>query len=131
MLLLLLVACAPATLGVSDSYGKPGAIGGVCAAYFTIDNPTDQADVLIGAQSDIAELTGIHTVQLGADGKPAMAPQASVDIPAHAKVVFKPGALHIMFTNLKRDMKAGDSFPLTLQFQNRGDITIQVTVKDL
>jgi copper(I)-binding protein len=128
VLLLLLAACAPTTLAVSDIYSMPGSIGQICAAYFTIDNPTDQADVLIGAQSDIAESTEMHAMSIDAGGHMVMERQTSINVPAHAKVEFKPGGLHLMFTNLKRDVKTGDSFPLTLQFQNRGAITIQVTV---
>ncbi|HZY40457.1 MAG TPA: copper chaperone PCu(A)C [Anaerolineae bacterium] len=128
----LLAACgASPHLAVTDVFGLPGSIGGVCAAYFTIDNPTDQADALIGVSSNIAEVTEMHAIIVGTEGVLAMEWQAQVSVPARGRVAFQPGGLHIMFTNLKRDLNAGDSFPLTLHFQQRGEIQIQVTVKEL
>jgi copper(I)-binding protein len=127
----LLAGCASGQLAVTNIFGLPGSIGGVCAAYFTIDNSTDQVDVLIGASSDIAEVVDMHATVSDAGGVVSMVKQDAVAVPAHGRVEFQPGGLHIMFTNLKRDLKAGDSFPLTLRFQQRGEIQIQVTVKEL
>lgn len=126
----LLTACAPGQFAVTGTFGLPGSIGGVCAAYFTIENPTDQADVLIGANSDIAAATEMHTT-VSNNGVIEMKPQPQVEVPARSQVKFEPGGLHIMFVNLTRELKPGDSFPLTLRFQQRGEIQIQVTVKEL
>lgn len=125
-----LTACAPGQFAITEVFGLPGSIGGVCAAYFTIENPTDQADVLIGASSDVADATEMHTT-VANDGVIEMKPQPQVEVPAHSQVKFEPGGLHIMFVNLKRDVKPGDTFPVTLRFQQRGEIQIQVTVKEL
>jgi copper(I)-binding protein len=126
----LLTACAPGQFAVTNTFGLPGSIGGVCAAYFTIENPIDQADVLIGASSEVAAATEIHTTVTN-NGVIEMKPQPRVEVPAHGQVKFEPGGLHIMFVNLARDLKPGDTFPLTLRFQQRGEIQIQVTVKEL
>jgi len=126
----LLTACAPSQFAVTNVFGLPGSSGGVCAAYFTIENPTDQADVLIGAGSDIADATEIHTTVVN-NGVVEMKPQPQVEVPAHSQVKFEPGGLHIMFVNLRRDVKPGDTFPVTLRFRQRGEIQIQVTVKEL
>jgi copper(I)-binding protein len=131
LLAALAAACAAPSLALVDQFGLPGSIGGVCAAYFTIDNATDQADVLIGARSDVADIVELHAIKSGADGMITMEPQAEVDVPAHSRVEFKPGGLHVMFTNLKRDLKPGDVFQLTLQFRHTGEVTLQVMVKDL
>lgn len=130
ILLGLLAACGSTSFGVHDSFGLPGSIGGVCAAYFTIDNPTDQSDVLIGVSSDIAEATEIHGIRT-TNGLIEMYPLPQVEIGTRQQVKFEPGGLHVMFVNLKRELKPGDAFPLTLHFRQRGSITIQVTVKEL
>jgi copper(I)-binding protein len=126
----LVIACEPSQLAIVDVFGLPGSSDGVCAAYFTIDNPTDQADTLIGVSSEVAAATEMHAIRTN-NGLVEMVPQPQVEIGAHQRVKFEPGGLHVMFVNLKHDLKPGDTFPLTLRFQRRGEITIQVTVKEL
>ena len=127
----LLAGCTSGQFALTNIFGLPGSIGGVCAAYFTIENPTDQADVLIGASSNIAEVVDMHATVADANGLLSMVKQDTVAVPARGRVEFQPGGLHIMFTNLTRELKPGDSFALTLHFQQRGEIQIQVTVKEL
>lgn len=129
-LLLSTTACAASTFSVTEAFSLPGRPGGVCAAYFTIDNPTDQADVLLEAVSEVAASTEIHTI-IAEDGALEMKQLSRVDVPARSQVRFEPGGLHIMLIDLKRPLKAGDVFALTLHFQQRGAETIQVTVKEL
>jgi copper(I)-binding protein len=64
------------------------------------------------------------------NGVMKMQPQESVEVPAHNKVEFKPGSLHIMLVNLKQDLKPGDRLELTLQFDKAGAKTIQVSVQE-
>jgi copper(I)-binding protein len=53
---------------------------------------------------------------------------SSIDIPAGSTVEFKSGGLHIMFTNMKKELKIGDTVALTLQFEKAGAITVSATV---
>ena len=55
--------------------------------------------------------------------------QDLVVIPAKDSVELAPGGLHIMLVNLGKDLSVGDTFPVTLEFQRAGDITIEVEVK--
>ena len=45
------------------------------------------------------------------------------------KLEIKPGGLHIMLTGLKRPLKAGDQFLLTLTFRKAGPIETTVAVQ--
>ena len=54
----------------------------------------------------------------------------SIDIPAGKETVFSPNGFHVMLTDLKAPLKAGEQVPLTLQFANAGAITVTVTVRD-
>ena len=40
----------------------------------------------------------------------------------------RPGGLHIMLMGLKRKLKRGERFPLTLRFAAAGEVTVMVSV---
>lgn len=66
----------------------------------------------------------------GMSGAMKMRPVESVPLPAGGTVEFKPGGLHVMLLELKRDLKAGDAFAVTLKFEKAGPQTVQVTVRE-
>ena len=59
-----------------------------------------------------------------------MTPQEFVPIPAGEQVVFKPGDLHVMLIKLHDQLNVGDTFDLTLVFENAGEIALSVTVQE-
>jgi copper(I)-binding protein len=48
--------------------------------YFTIQNPSDQADILIDAESEIAEFVELHMTSMDANGNMQMQHQESVPV---------------------------------------------------
>ena len=58
-----------------------------------------------------------------------MRPLATIDLPAGQAVVLKPGAVHIMLVGLKQPLRAGESFPLTLEFEKAGRREVNVVVE--
>jgi periplasmic copper chaperone A len=52
----------------------------------------------------------------------------AIEVPAGKTVELKPGGLHVMFMELKAPLKNGSSFPLTLRFENGGEVTVQMNV---
>ena len=134
-LLLLLIlsvssACGDSNgIAVKDAWARPGFRGDNSAVYLTINNTTDQGDGLIGANTDIAGGTEIHLSKMDAAGTMTMERQDQVVIPAKDSVELAPGGLHIMLVILGEDLSVGDTFPVTLEFQRAGDITIEVEVK--
>lgn len=127
---MILAGCAgQGKLAIEDPWARPANAGDNSAAYFTIDNPTSSADVLRSASGTVAASLEVHMSKME-NGVMKMQPQESVEVPAKNKVNFQPGGLHIMLVNLKQDLKPGDRFDLTLQFDKAGAQTIQVTVKD-
>jgi hypothetical protein len=96
------------------------------AAYFVVHSKSTTDDTLVSAMSPVADKTELHThVMMGEVMK--MQQVESVAIPAGGEVKFAPGGLHVMLFGLKQPLVAGESFPLTLVFQNAG--TVQVDVK--
>jgi hypothetical protein len=129
---LLAGACAPAVTDIEATkvWARTGMAGGTGAAYLTLSNGTAADDELLSASSDAAEAVEIHLSQAGANGEMQMIPQKSVPLAAGAKVELKPGGLHVMLIGLKRDLKVGDQFELTLRFKNHADIVLKVIVKE-
>lgn len=97
------------------------------SAYFTVLNQGSQTDRLIAVSSPRAQHATLHT-QAGNDGMMNMKDVAFMDIPAHGEVTFKPGANHVMLSGTQQPLKAGEQFPLTLEFEKAGKIEVLVDV---
>jgi len=126
----LLCGCAaPATEGVEvrDAWARPAAQGGNGAVYFVIHS--SEADEIIGVSSDVAEALEMHESRMSGDVM-EMHQLESVPLGAGEEVKFEPGGLHIMLIGLKRDLKLGDEFEITLHFKNYQDIQLRVPVRD-
>lgn len=102
--------------------------GASSAVYMTISN-TGDADRLVKASSDVAAAVELHNNE-NKDGVMIMTQLQSVDVPAGGTVEFDPGGMHVMLIGLKRDLKPGDTVPITLQFAQAGDVAVQATVRD-
>jgi hypothetical protein len=126
---LIIAGCAPKTLQVADAWARPGQAGGNSAIYLVINNPLANADTLLSASTAVAETVELHISKME-DGMMVMEQQENVPIAAKSKVTFEPGGLHVMLIGLKNDLKAGDSFQATLRFEQAGDLSVDVTVKE-
>lgn len=133
--IVLLAACAQAESGqkvtVEDAWARPALNGQNSAIYFTIKNPTQQDDRLLRAISDVAQSVELHMSMMNAEGTMSMQPQESVSVPAGQAVEFKPGGLHVMLVGLKQDLKVGDMLGVTLQFENGGELQLEVPVQEM
>lgn len=127
-----LTACATSsgTLTVNDAWARTASMGENGAAYFIIENGTKSDDMLLSVSSDIAQATEIHMSMSDSNGVMSMNMQEMVEIPTKGKVEFKTGGLHVMFINLNRDLKVGDSISLILNFKNAGSMTIEIPVRE-
>ena len=130
VVLLLTSACAGSPeITIDDPWARPGFKGDNSAVYLVINNSTEQGDGLIGASSDVANMTEIHLSKMDAEGTMTMERQDLIGIPASETVTLEPGGLHVMLMNLVNDLNVGDTFDLTLAFQRAGDIVVEVEVK--
>ncbi|MBI5300810.1 MAG: copper chaperone PCu(A)C [Chloroflexi bacterium] len=129
-ILLALAACAPGKFAVSEPWARPALANGTGAAYFVIENPAAQPDALINATSDVAGIVELHKTVMAQGDVMQMMKMERIVIPANSKTEFKPGGSHIMLINLKRELKTGDTFALTLRFENAGEVVLQVKVQE-
>jgi hypothetical protein len=105
--------------------GQPGA-----AAYVTIDNRGNTPDRLLSASTPAAGKTEIHTMTMSG-GVMKMREAGEILIAPGTSIIMQPGdGYHIMLLDLKQPLKAGDQFPLTLNFEKAGKVKVSVEVTD-
>ncbi|MGR3570673.1 copper chaperone PCu(A)C [Brevirhabdus sp.] len=99
------------------------------AVYLTLS--ADPGDRLLSLSTPLAEKAMVHTVETGADGIARMSPMQDLPLAAGVAVTMAPGGMHIMLTGLSRKLVEGESFPLTLTFEDAGTMTLQVPVQGI
>jgi len=102
----------------------------VTAGYMQIMNHTDKDDVLTGVKADISKFVEIHEMSQ-VDGVMRMRRLDSVPVAQGKSVEFKTGGMHIMFIETTKELKIGEKVPVTLVFQNRGDLAVELEVKSI
>lgn len=98
------------------------------AVYLTIINNGEQLDRLVGATTPIAKLAEIHTHK-NDDGIIRMRKVDFVEIDKKEEISLVPGGDHIMLVHLMKPLIEGEEFPLTLHFEEMGDVSITVPIK--
>ena len=94
-----------------------------------IVNHGTTADRLIGVKSDYPR-TELHE-SVEKDGVHSMRPVEAIEIPAGGSVELRPGSFHIMFMGLNGKPLVKDSMvPVTLVFENAGDVAVEFSVED-
>lgn len=72
---------------------------------------------LVSATSPVAGIVEIHEMKMDGDTMRMRAIDA-LDLPAGKAVDLKPGGYHVMLIDLKQQLKAGETVPVTLVIQN-------------
>ena len=129
-----LIACGghreapPAGPVVSDAWARPAQQGANGAIYLTLEN-ADTVDLHItGVSTNVARSATLHetTTQGNITG---MTPRPDVAVVRGATVAMRPGGLHVMLTSLARELRAGDSVPLTLRFADGRSVRTAAVVR--
>ena len=95
--------------------------------YVEIKNNGSADDALVGISTSAAGMPMLHETVV-TDGIASMPHAMSIPVPAGQNVQLAPGGYHGMLMGLTTALQEGDSFPLTLTFQNAGEITVPVEV---
>lgn len=101
-------------------------------AYLTLQSV--QAVRVVGASSPMAGAVEMH--QMAMEGQTMkMRAVTAIDLPAGVKVNLAQAGYHLMFIDLKQQLKDGDTVPVTLIVESaakkRDSMTIQVPVKPI
>ena len=96
-----------------------------------IKNNGKEADQLLGAKGDVSSSVEIHEMQLE-NNVMKMRAVPEVQLPVGYEVTFKHGqanGYHLMLIDLKKPLKQGDKFELTLNFKKAGDCQAEFWVE--
>ncbi|MDN6180715.1 MAG: copper chaperone PCu(A)C [Halomonas subglaciescola] len=105
----------------------PGAPNG--GAYLDISVAGDSPAMLIGARSPASDSVEIHDMTMN-DGVMQMRPLEKLEVTPDSPVRMRPGGgHHLMLMALSEPLAEGDTFPLTLEFAQRGEIEVDVWVQ--
>lgn len=125
-----LPAAAAESIVVTDPYARSsGMMANSGAAFMVIENRSDTDDRLVAASSDVAERTELHTHEEDEMGVMRMIHvEEGFAIPAGGTLMMARGGHHVMFLGLEGPMAQGDSVTLTLEFEEAGEVTVEVPV---
>ncbi|MEV5344322.1 copper chaperone PCu(A)C [Streptomyces achromogenes] len=113
-----------AHLSVSSPYMPQPVSADMAAGFLTITNKGGAGDELTSVSSDVAGQVTMHSTTGG-----AMAEESSFRIPAHGRLEFRSGGNHLMFEQLKRAPKQGQTVSVKLTFAKSGPLTVAMPVK--
>lgn len=100
----------------------------VAGGYLAIQNSGSAADKLTGGSSEIAGRIEVHEMSMK-DGVMTMRPlETGLEIKPGAKVELKPGGFHIMFLDLRRQLKQGEKVKSKLTFEKAGTVEVEFVV---
>lgn len=124
-----IAACTPpAEIEISEPWARARASAGdadTAAVFMTIT--ARSADRLIGASTPAAATTSLMTMSSDG-GMMAMSDVDDIPLPANTPVSLDPSGLHVWLEGLHAPLTAGETFPLTLQFENAGEREITVSI---
>lgn len=126
-----LTAQANSSLLIESAWARPNpAVAPNSAAYLKIANTGAVADRLLEVRGDVAARVELHETRLES-GMMTMRPiTEGVAIAPGATLVLAPRGLHVMLIGLRAPLEAGQTFPLTLRFEQVGEVTVTVTVRE-
>lgn len=130
-LLLPLAACAKpqpqaAAPQVTDVWTRD-TVGGTANAAVFMTITASAADRLVAASTPAATKTDLMAMAGGSDAT-QMTYVKAIELPAGKPVSLNSTGLHVWLANLAQPLKAGQNFPLTLQFEHAGKREVTVTV---
>lgn len=93
-----------------------------------------QAARLVGVRTPVAGNAELHQMEMQGQSM-KMRPVESIELPAGKAVNLSSGGYHVMLFDLKRQLKEGETVPVTLVVEDakhkRADVTVNVPVKPL
>ncbi len=135
VLLMTLVACQQTKgpkLQVEDPWARSSPMNvEMGAIYLKIRNDGNEADALVGVQTEACKMAEIHETYQKEDGSMGMRPVEGgrVPLPPGETVSLEPGGLHIMCKGKQIPFEEGARFSLTLTFATHEPITVEVEVR--
>ena len=117
------------TVKVEHAWARATPGGAQSAAlYMTLVNKGAADDRLVSVATLVAGKAQMHS-STTENGVMRMRPVEALEVKAGTSTILKPGSYHVMLTELKAPLVAGQSFTVTLTFENAGKIDATATVE--
>lgn len=117
-------------LSIQHPWSRETAVGqAVGGGFLTISNSGPSEDRLLSCTTPVAGEVQLHTMTMDGGVMRMRQVTGGIAIPVRGSVELKPGGYHIMFMGLKRQLRQGERFPVTLRFQRAGSVTVQFAVQ--
>lgn len=129
-----MVGCGgDAAIEIEDAWGRPSPQVATAGAFFmTITNNEGQDEALVSASSPACGTVELHESYMNDEGAMAMrlVEGGKITIPAGGSTELKQGGLHVMCIDKLEDFAEGAELELTLSFENAGDMTLDVEIRE-
>ncbi|CAN7614566.1 copper chaperone PCu(A)C [Bosea sp. LjRoot90] len=103
----------------------------VAGGYVAVTNTGATPDRLLGGSSEIAGKVEIHEMAVNNGVMTMRGLPDGVELKPGAKTELKPGGYHIMFMDLKRQLKEGETVKGTLTFEKAGPVPVEFSVQSV
>lgn len=124
---LLAALAAQAQTSVKDAWVR-GTVAGQKATGLFGQITSVSGGKLVAASSPVAGVVEVH--EMAMDGNVMkMRAIPGLDLPAGKTVDLKPGGYHVMLMDLKRELKPGETVPVTLVIEGAGGKRENVEIK--
>jgi periplasmic copper chaperone A len=117
---------------IGHPYATPSVAGmPTGAAYIaTLENTGAKPDRLLHAGTPLAGRVELHNMTIDAGGVMRMRMLDDITVTPGSPIKMRPGqGLHFMLMELKQDLKEGDTFLMTLEFERGGKVDVKVVVQ--
>lgn len=122
-----LAAEAPSKLTIENPWVRhlPGKMS--TGAFMIIKNTNTLPVSVISASSDVANTVELHD-HIKIDGMMKMSKVEKIEVPANGQAELKPGSLHVMLIDLKKELSPGQVVDIKLGFSNGTQIEVKAPV---
>jgi len=103
----------------------------VAGGFMTIRNNGKDVDRLVGGTFDASGIVEIHEMKMDGGVMKMRALEKGLEIKPGQAVELKPGSYHIMFIELKRPLKEGESVKGELVFEKAGRVPVEYKIENL
>ena len=107
---------------------KGAQVGG---GFMTITNTGTTPDRLVGGSTGISSSFEVHEMSMDGGVMKMRMLRDGLEIKPGETVTLKPGSYHVMFMGLKDQLKQGDTFKATLQFEKAGKVEVEYKVESI
>ncbi|MEU1484950.1 copper chaperone PCu(A)C [Streptomyces sp. NPDC005752] len=122
-----LTACSSQSVPQLEVTGAfmPQPVSDMAAGFLLVKNSGDTTDRLTSVTSSLSDNVSIHETK-----DRTMRMVTSFEVPAGGELDLERGGNHIMFTDLKKQPRQGETVSVELHFEKAQPITVDIPVKE-